>query len=246
VLKPSQKQRRKAMNDLGRRRPYLFDGVVDGGQVTSPGRPARLRIGTMVAVTAVCLLAVAGTSALASRTPARPVAGVKAPAPVAMATPALTFANQLMVGPGVAPGFMQSGQWSGGSGGAPAYKGPGRWIAAGTPTGASASAQWSLGNPSGGQRWDQVRVHAWIPNAHALAWVRYTVTSTEGTAQSVQSFDVSQQALNGWYALPVNFRIGTSTQRTGTITVRMTYLRSYAGDANGCQMAAAQMQFEWS
>jgi hypothetical protein len=234
------------MNDLGRRRPYLFEGVVQGGQVASPRRPARLRIGTMVAVTAVSLLAVAGTSALASRTPARPVASVKAPAPVATATPALTFANQLLVGPGVAPGFMQSGRWSGGSGGTPGFKGPGRWIAAGTPAGASASAQWSLGSPSAGRRWDQVRVQAWIPNAHALAWVRYTVTSSEGTLQSVQSFDVSQQALNGWYTLPVNFQIGTPTQRTGTITVRMTYLRSYVGDANGCQMAAAQMQFEWS
>jgi hypothetical protein len=235
------------MNDPRRARPYLLDDVLHGGQATSRRRPARLRIGTMVVVTAVSTFAVAGISALASRQspPARPVANLKAPA-TPMATPVLTFANQLMVGPGAASGFGQRGQWSGANAGAPAFKGPDRWVAAGTPAGASASAQWSLGNPSGGQRWDQVRVQAWTPSAHALAWVRYTVTSTDGTAQSVRTFDVSQQALTGWYTLPADFRIGTPTQRTGTITVRMAYLRPYAGDANGCQMAAAQMQFEWS
>jgi len=234
------------MNDPRRARPYLLDDVLHGGQAAGRRRPARLRVGTMVAVTAVSLFAGAGISALASRQspPARPVASLKAPA---VAMPALTFANQLVVGPGAASGFVQSGQWSAaGGGGAPAFKGPGRWIAAGTPAGASASAQWSLASPTGGQRWDQVRVQAWIPNMHALAWVRYTVTSTDGTAQSVRTFDVSQQALNGWYTLPADFRIGTPTQRTGTITVRMAYLRPYAGDANGCQMAAAQVQFEWS
>jgi hypothetical protein len=234
------------MNDPRRARPYLLDDVLNGGPATGGRGPARLRVGTMVVVTAVSLFAAAGISALASRpAPARPVANLKAPA-TPMPTPGLTFANQLMVGPGATAGFTQSGQWGGGSAGAPAFKGADRWVAAGTPVGASASAQWSLGSPSGGQRWDQVRVQAWIPNAHALAWVRYTVTSTDGTAQSVQAFDVSQQAVTGWYTLPVNFRIGTPTQRTGTITVRMSYLRPYAGDANGCQMAAAQMQFQWS
>jgi hypothetical protein len=237
------------MNDPGRRSPQLLGEVLQsaGGDGRNGRSPARLRVGTMVAMTTISLTVGAGVSALGFRQAPMPV---RAAASVRQATPApppsLTFANQLTVGPDAASGFTQGGDWSTAGGGAPGFTGPDSWLAAGNPAGEAAWTEWGLGSPTGGLRWDQVHVLAWIPNQHALAHVRYTVTSTDGAAQAVQTFDVSQRGLDGWYTLPASFQIGTATERTGTITVRMTYLGEDAGLLNGCEMSAAQVQFQWS
>jgi hypothetical protein len=157
------------------------------------------------------------------------------------ALPPVTFANGVTVGPANACCFASSAGWNADTAGAPGSGAGDLWA-----QGGDASVRWSLGSPSGGHRWDQVRVRTWIPGRHALAWVRYTVTTTGAGGQSVQTFDVAQAPLNGWYMLPATFRVGTPAQRTGTLTVAMTYLRTAAGMANGCEMAAAQMRFEWS
>jgi hypothetical protein len=256
------------MNDLAGRRSRLLVDVLQGSGGTAERPPARLRIRAAVLVTTLAMVAttafaalpalarvmqpkhastampvhtVADVQTVATPTPApAPTPTTAPPPPVAMAAsalPPLTFANQFLAEPNVA------GQWSAASGGAPGFAGPDRWSTAA----AAASAQWTLGSPGGGRRWDDVRVRAWIPNDHAVAWVRYTVTSTNGGAAAVRTFDVSQRALNGWYTLPAAFRIGTPAQRTGTIAVRMTYLRPDTTMATGgCEMAAAQVRFEWS
>jgi hypothetical protein len=262
------------MNDLGGRPPHLLHDIMHGAEQVGARPPARLRAGTIVAATALLLIAGAAFTALPvlahrmSATAARPMAAMMPaatprppaatptapPAMVAAATarpaakPAMTMvppmpATQLTVGPGMASGFAQTGQWNAGAGGSPGFTGPGLWVSNGAGT-----ARWNLGSPNGGHGWDQVRVMAWIPNMHALAWVRYTVTSTSMGIATTRTFDVSQQALNGWYILPATFAIGTATQRTGTIMVSLTYLRPYPPTANngGCEMAAAQMRFMWS
>jgi hypothetical protein len=180
--------------------------------------------------------------------PRRAMAPAASAARTAAAAPPVTFGAGLVVGPGAACCFTPAGQWNAGAaGGAPAFTGPQSWT-----TSAAATFQWSLGAPAGGRRWDQVRVRVWIPNDHARASVRYTVTSTAGGgAQSVRTFDLSQNSANGWYALPATFAIGTQTQRTGTIAVGLAYLRPYVDPATaqcaGCgEMAAAQVQFQWS
>jgi hypothetical protein len=238
------------MDDLGRTQSRPLLDALRGVEATGARGPAHLRVGTMVAATALLLVAGAGLSALEAldhRPPASPVAArPMAARPVAdLTTPAPAPAVvQLTVGPGSAGGFGQFGQWNAEDGGAPGFVGPSRWVFGGE----GVAARWSLGSPAGGRGWDQVRVLAWIPDAHALAWVRYAVTSTEAGVATVRTFDVSQQALNGWYQLPASFAIGSATERTGSITVDMTYLRPYAPTAanGGCEMAAAQVQFVWS
>ncbi|HLH67921.1 MAG TPA: hypothetical protein VKY90_02535 [Candidatus Dormibacteraeota bacterium] len=186
------------------------------------------------------------------------VGGATAAAPTAVATgtatatplPAVTWAHGEWAGPGAGCCYQQGGSWTNGSrGGEPGFSGPIRWT-----TSTSAWADWSLGNPSGGLRWDQVRVYVWIPNTMAGAWVRYTVTATQGSAQRQYTFDVPQQELQGPYLLGI-FSAGTPTQRTGSIWVHMTYLRPYTGPAADATcvggttctaMAAAQVQFQWS
>jgi hypothetical protein len=187
------------------------------------------------------------TAAARSAPARRAMAATASAARTAAPAPPVTFAAGLVVGPGAACCSTPAGQWSAGAaGGAPAFAGPQSWT-----TIAAASFQWSLGAPAGGRRWDQVRVRVWIPNDHARAWVRYTVTSTAAGVQSVRTFDLSQNSTNGWYALPATFAIGTQAQRTGTIAVGLTYLRPYVDPATtqcvGCgEMAAAQVQFQWS
>jgi hypothetical protein len=253
------------MNDPGGRPPHLLHDIVHGAEMVGARPLARLRAGTIVAATALLVTAGAAFTALPmlahrmSATTARSMAAMMPaatptpaaatptapPAMVAAATvrPAQMPATQLTVGPGMASGFAQTGQWTAGAGGSPGFTGPDLWVSNGGGT-----ARWSLGNPNGGHGWDQVRVMAWIPNMHGLAWVRYTVTSTSMGVATVRIFDVSQEALNGWYTLPATFAIGTAAQRTGTITVGLTYLRPYPPTANsgGCEMAAAQMRFVWS
>lgn len=204
---------------------------------------------------AVIALAVAATAVISllpaalGPAPAVPVATVRpgpSPTATAKATPgptpsATAFATELVAGPGVACCFAQAGRWSSDVRGAPVFDGPSRWT--NVPT---ATAQWSLGGPAGGGRWDAVRVQAWIPDQHGVAWVRYTVTSTDGPTSAVRTFDVPQQSYTGWYALPGTFRIGTATRRTGTITVRMALLSTAQGMVGGAEMAAAQVRFQWS
>lgn len=162
----------------------------------------------------------------------------------------LTYANHAIVGPGSACCWTSGGTWTGAaSGGYPAYGGPAR-----TSADARGWFEWSLGQPAGGARWDQLKVRVWIPQTQAGAWVRVTVTSTAGGASNVASFDVAEQEYEGWYELPATFTIGTPDRRTGSAWVRMTYLRSYTDQAansacadGSCQrMSAAQAEFLWS
>jgi len=259
------------MNDLGGRRQDLLADVLRAVEQPAPRQPARLRAGTIV--TAAALLLAGGVTftalpALMHRTPAATggmtsavavahVVPAATPTPMSTPTPAMAappraamataappaVAGQLVVGPGAMHGFTLTGTWNADTAGSPGFTGPDRWVANGAGT-----AQWSLGTPGGGRGWDQVRVATWIPSSHAQAWVRYTVASTVGGVATTRSFDVSQQALNGWYTLPGTFATGTATQRTGTITVTMTYLRPYPPTATngGCEMGAAQMRFQWS
>lgn len=170
-------------------------------------------------------------------------AAAVAPAPV-------TWANQQVVGPSAV-----SGSWSSLSqGGYPNFQGAIRWT-----TSSAGTATWTLGATSGGQRWDQVRVQVWIPDKMAGAWVRYTVTATNGGSTVSHSFDVAQQPTSGWYWLRdksvSTFSNGSATQRNGSISVRMTYLKPYTGSAADATcinaslctaMAASQVTFQWS
>jgi hypothetical protein len=173
-------------------------------------------------------------------TPATPAAPAPAAAQPALATP--TFANHEVVGCCQALG----GRWHDvAQGGTPAFHGPSAWTANG-----AATAIWTLGAPAGGQRWDSVRVRIWIPNRHAAAVVRFTVTATTGGARTVSTFDVAEQGHGGWLTIPGTYSAGTATRRTGSITVRMSFLRPFAGascsGAACADMAAGQAMFEWS
>jgi len=257
------------MNSGPRRSNLLLDVLQERDE--ADGRPAaRLRAGPIAAVTALSVVAAVAielfpaagrlsSGQVSAAAPARQVAAVQpsqpaAPppppavsqpvaAPAAAAPPRVSPASSLTVGPGAACCFTRGGQWTADEdGGAPGFAGPDSWT-----TSAASSFQWSLGSPGGGQGWDQVRVRVWIPNHHAGAWVRYTVTG----AQLARTFDVPQNAYSGWYTLPATFSIGTATQRTGTIGVSLTYLRPFvdpaANQCAGCgAMAAAQVQFQWS
>jgi hypothetical protein len=174
----------------------------------------------------------------ATAAPARPAAAQ----PAAPALPALTFANHEVVGCCQALG----GRWHDvAQGGAPAFHGPSAWTA-----NRAATATWTLGRPAGGSRWDSVRVRVWIPSRHAGAVVRFTVTASDGTARTVSTFDVAEHGLGGWVTIPGTFAAGTPAQRTGSITVRMSFLRPFASRAcpgGACaDMAAGQAMFEWS
>jgi hypothetical protein len=133
----------------------------------------------------------------------------------------------------------------------------GRWhdLARGGPPSAwtanrAATATWILGSPSGGLRWDSVRVRVWIPDSHAGAVVRLTVTATSGGARIVSTFDVVEHGHRGWLTIPGTFSAGTPAQRTGSITVRMSFVRPFASHAcrgGACvDMAAGPAMFEWS
>ncbi|MBO0685976.1 MAG: serine/threonine protein kinase [Candidatus Dormibacteraeota bacterium] len=164
--------------------------------------------------------------------------------------PPLTFQQSQIAGAGGCC-FNLTGAWATNvpQGGYPNFQGPIAWS-----TDTAASATWTLGATSGGQRWDQVRVLVWIPNTMAGAWVAYTVTATAGGSPTTHTYQVPQQANMGWYTLGT-FAAGTATQRTGSITVRMSYVMPYQGPAadSRCtsaglctEMAAAQAMFQWS
>jgi hypothetical protein len=158
----------------------------------------------------------------------------------------LTYGSHLIAGPGAACCFSAGGTWSTRpAGGYPGGSGPVK-----TSAGPTAWSEWAFGRPSGGHRWDQVKVRVWIPAAGAGAWVRFTVTATAGGASSASTFDVPEQEYEGWYELPATFTIGTPGQRTGSLWVRMTYLRPYPGpgcaDGSCNRMAAAQAELLWS
>lgn len=184
---------------------------------------------------------------------AAPSSGAPAQSPAAgqgVASGSLTYANQVVVGPGASCCWTSGGTWSAGTrGGHPEYGGPVR-----TSADPSAWFEWNLGDPAGGSRWDQVKIRVWVPQSQAGAWVRITVTSTAGGASNVRSFDVAEQEYQGWYELPATFTLGTPDRRTGSAWVRMTYLRPYtdpaagAGCADGScrRFAAAQAEFLWS
>ncbi|HZU59610.1 MAG TPA: hypothetical protein VE983_01525, partial [Solirubrobacteraceae bacterium] len=169
--------------------------------------------------------------------------------PSPAADPPLTYANHLIVGPGAACCSSATGQWTHNSeSGYPNFSGPALWTRSSTAT-----YQWNLGQPTGGRRWDQVQVRVWIANKYSGAIVRYTVTATDGGGQQSQSFQVVQPSIRGWYTIPATFSIGTPLQRTGTLSVRLTYVSPYVGpkspacptgDCNA--MAAAQVEFLWS
>lgn len=168
------------------------------------------------------------------------------PGDPATSSNALTYRSHLIVGPGAACCFSVHGTWSTSpAGGYPAGSGPVR-----TSASPSAWSEWAFGQPSGGHRWDQVKVRVWIPAAGAGAWVRFTVTATVGGASSSSTYNVPEEEYEGWYELPATFTIGTPDQRTGSLWVRMTYLRRYPGP--GCaggpcdRMAAAQAELLWS
>lgn len=174
--------------------------------------------------------------------PVRPDATSMLPPAATAPIPALTFANHEVVGCCLALG----GRWHDlTGGGAPAFRGPSAWTA-----NRAATATWSLGSPGGGKRWDRVRVLVWIPDRHAGAVVRFTVTATSGTARAVSAFDVAEHGRGGWLTIPGTFSAGTPSLRTGTITLRMSFLRAFAaGTCPGgacADMAAGQARFEWS
>jgi hypothetical protein len=176
--------------------------------------------------------------------------GVGAGGPSGGGSYALTYANQVTVGLAAKCCSTFGGTWpTHTEGGYPDYRGP-----AAVTNDPAAWFEWNLGQPSGGRRWDQMKLRVWIPRSPAGAWVRYTVTATHEGATDVTTFDVPQQEYQGWYELPGTFSVGSPDQRTGSAWVRMTYLRPYSGPAadgvcrsGGCQqMAAGQVQFMWS
>jgi hypothetical protein len=162
----------------------------------------------------------------------------------------LTYANHTIVGPGSACCWTSGGTWSNAAnGGYPEYSGPVR-----TSADPASWFEWNLGQPTGGARWDQVKVRVWLPQSQAGAWVRLTVTTTAAGATNVASFDVAEQEYEGWYELPATFTIGTPDRRTGSAWVKMTYLRPYTdpaarsacADGSCSRIAAAQAEFLWS
>lgn len=242
-----------------------FAEAVESGSARG-GRSA-LRTGPALTAAAVATIVVVGVAVISqlTRHPAGSPAGVptaadggsqrpavQAPPPTAEATSGypLTFASGTVVGPGAGCCFSDGGRWAGSAtGGYPDQTGP-----VDTSTDPAAWSQWSLGQTTAGHRWDQVKVRVWLPSGRAGAWVRFTVTSTAGADSNVASFDVPEQEYEGWYELPALFTIGSPDQRAGSLWVRMTYLRPYAGPAadaacadGPCRtMAAAQVQFLWS
>jgi hypothetical protein len=163
-----------------------------------------------------------------------PASAAPVPTPTPAPLPALTFANHDVVDCCLALG----GRWHDlAQGGQPGFRGPSAWTAS-----HAATATWNLGSPTGGQRWDSVRVLVWIPNRHARARVRYTITATSGGERTLRTFDVTEQGHAGWLTIPGTFSAGTPAVRTGTITVRMAFLRPFTA----ADMAAGQAMFEWS
>ncbi len=82
-------------------------------------------------------------------------------------------------------------------------------------------------------------MRVWVPDEHAGARVAYTVSD----GPQVQTFQLSQETTNGWYALPGAFS-------ASPLTLRMTYLRPSTTASGGpCQacdaMAAAQVRFDF-
>src|SRR5437870_6162562 len=234
-----------------------FVAAMEGHPERGRAGAHRPRLGAALAATALCAAVAIGAAAwpaLMSHARAgtqAPVVTSATPAPgTAPANPApLTFDQQQVIGPGAGAGFAVTGQWSAlPQGGAPDFEGPTEWTTSRTGT-----ATWTLGPTSCGKRWDKVRVQVWIPGQHAGAWVAYTVVTTAGASTQSRSFSLAQQTAVGWVTLPGTFVVGTATQRTGSIRVRMTYLRPYVGPAidttctSGCTgMAAGQVAFQWS
>lgn len=178
--------------------------------------------------------------------PVPPSAQGLAPGDPATSSLPLTYGSHLIVGPGAACCFSAGGSWSTtAAGGYPGGSGPVKISAS-----PAAWSEWAFGKPPGGNRWDQVKVRVWIPAAGAGAWVRFTVSATAGGATSISAFDVPEQEYEGWYELPATFTIGTPDQRTGSLWVRMSYLRAYPGpgcaDGSCDRMAAAQAELLWS
>lgn len=228
---------------FSRRRANAFLAVLQGDQPDErPGFRA------LALATAVCLTVVAFGAALPAVGRAVAAArGTGAAAPIGSTTPV----KSLVVGPGgpccATHGDAQGWTFDSRSG-APDFHGEARWT-----TNVGAWYGWSPDRLGAGRDWDRVGVRVWIPDEYASARVRYTVTSAAAGTVRTRTFDVSQQARRGWYALPATFSIGTGNRRTGTIDVRMTYLGAYTGpDTATCTrgrcgaMAAAQVDFRWS
>ena len=191
---------------------------------------------------------------------AQPASGtttVTAPPPVTRANqaasqpapqPTPTFVNTEVISLG-SPTFAKTGTWNTyPRGGAPDFNSPIFWTGDQTAT-----ATWSLGNPSGGQQWDKTRVRVWIPDPLGGALVRYTVHYPTFDAPNPPYFDVPQEKNGNWYQLGNTFNIGTTTQRTGSIWVVMTYRQPYPNPSdpacpNGScwSMGASSVEFAWS
>ena len=177
------------------------------------------------------------TTAAAAPTPATTTAAQSPRSTAAPTSLPAMFANSLLTGVGQG-GFSETGSWSSQStGGYPSYSGPSVWT-----TSTSAWTEYTLGSPSGGQHWEQVRVWAWIPNVNASAWVRYTITYSNSSGNQVTSVDLAEQVSPGWNQLGT-FAIGSGATRSGSIWVSQTHLNSYSGSEN---WAAAQVKFEWN
>lgn len=224
--------------------------------------PRGVRLGPAIGAGIACVLIVLAAAVIPGliKHPLGTASAAASPGAQAPAVPAgpnvpasssytLTYSAGLVVGPGAQCCTSSSGTWSPAvSGGFPDFNGPLR-----TSTDPNAWYEWSLGQPAGGHRWDQLKIRVWIPPS-AGAWVRFTVTSTADPASSVTSYDVPEKEYQGWYELPATFVAGTPDRRTGSAWVRMTFLRPYTGAAadagcaaGGCRdMAAAQVDFLWS
>jgi hypothetical protein len=177
-----------------------------------------------------------------------------APVRSAAPPPPVTWVHTEVTGPGGVCCSASSGTWNfhdgGGAPGTPGFY----WTS--DTVDKSAQYDWSLGNPSGGLRWDRVRVRVWIPGSYAGATVKYTVTTTYNGNRRVSSMQLTQDRYGTpraeWVSLGV-FSIGTATKRLGSIWVHLSYVSSYYNpndaacpNGNCSAMAAAQVQFAWS
>ena len=234
--------------------------------VSSQDRAGSVRFGAVLCATLVCLVAsvavalfptardlqrrnaaTLGAAAAAGRS--APETSPAAPSAGSASLPAVTHVNRQLTGPGSACCWAKGGDWeSVPHGGYPDFRTP-----AASSTDPNAWFEWSLGAPTGGRRWDRLKIRVWIPDTQASASVRYTVTTSQANGSEVRSFDVAQQDYQGWYELAAIFSIGTPDRRTGSVWVRVTYPHPADGSsAAQCpggfcpSMAASQVEFAWS
>ena len=163
----------------------------------------------------------------------------------------LTFSESEEVGPGSATCCSaQTGAWSQfSSGGADDGTGPVLYHLGGATSDPGEQFDWSLGNPTAGSRWDQVRVYVWIPTHMAGAHVVYSIRDLHGTVQ----VPLIQETHSGWYFLGT-FAAGIPGNRSSSVWVTMTYAGTYWPSASepgcgaaGCDAwAASRVRFAWS